>query len=120
MSTNGSNNTLTYAIEERENAVIISLQGAANVGQTAVLDQCTMRAQAYRKPLFVLDLTNLTFISSIGIGSLLTMKRSAERHGAKFRVAGVQGHLADLFDTSGLMAVFAGPKTVEAALAEPV
>jgi len=110
---------LTYTIDERDNALLISLSGSAGVGEAGAMEQCAVKAMAYRNPLVVLDLTNLTFVSSIGIGTLLSMRRAAERRGAKFRVVGVRGPLADLFATSGLTAIFKGFDTVESALSAP-
>ena len=119
MSANSTSDGFAYDMAERENALLITLTGSADVAHASKLERCAMTAMAYRQPLVVLDLTNLAFISSIGIGSLLSMRRAAQRRGAKFRVAGVCGPLADLFATSGLTSVFSGYDTVDAALAAP-
>lgn len=58
--------------------------------------------EAEKKTRIVLDLSDVRFIASQGLGVLLTMRRKADKAGAKLVLAGVQAELLRVLHITGL------------------
>jgi anti-anti-sigma factor len=67
--------------------VVLGLVGSADVNGALVLDQQLRRVVAQRPPLTVFDLSQLKYISSVGIGVLLNFRRHAEDWGGRVVLA---------------------------------
>jgi anti-anti-sigma factor len=63
----------------------------------------------------VVDLTSVTYISSTGLKTLLTMMRKAGEKGGKLVLAGLSGRVREVFEMAGFDTIFAIMPTVEAA-----
>jgi anti-anti-sigma factor len=61
-----------------DGAVVLALVGSADVNGAHVLDQHLRKAIAQRPPLTVFDLSNMKYISSVGIGVLLNYRRHVD------------------------------------------
>jgi anti-anti-sigma factor len=70
-----------------DGAVVLGLVGSADVNGAHVLDQQLRRVIAQRPPLTVFDLSQMKYISSVGIGVLLNFKRHAEDWGGRVMLA---------------------------------
>ncbi len=47
----------------------------------------------------ILDMQNVNYISSMGVGSLFKMRKFANQHGMKFSIAGLQPQVKMVLDT---------------------
>ena len=70
-----------------DGAVVLGLVGSADVNGAYVLDQQLRKVIAQRPPLTVFDLSQMKYISSVGIGVLLNFKRHAEDWGGRVTLA---------------------------------
>ena len=70
-----------------DGAVVLGLVGSADVTGALVLDQQLRRIVAQRPPLTVFDLSQMKYISSVGIGVLLNFRRHAEDWGGRVMLA---------------------------------
>ena len=64
----------------------------------------------------VVDLSNVAFMTSVGISELVTFNKSVRSHGGHLKLCGVSPLLMQAFTSSGLYAVFAVYSTLEKAL----
>jgi anti-anti-sigma factor len=70
--------------------------------------------------LVVLDLTSLTFCSSLGMGCIVSLRRSLERSHCKTRLAAIQPDVLDSFKRAVILPLFEVFPTVEEAVAAPL
>jgi anti-sigma B factor antagonist len=66
---------------------------------------------------FVFDCSQLDFIDSSGLGTLLTCLRKAENAGGKIRLAGLSAKVKMVFDITGAGSLFAFDASAEDAIA---
>lgn len=103
--------------DERPESLVVRLIGSVGVAQTRQLESQLTRVSAYRKPLVVVDLSRMDFICSLGIGMLMSLKRSVGMHKGVVRVASPQAPVEELLRGMRLTDVIAVRPSVEAALA---
>jgi anti-anti-sigma factor len=100
------------------NAIVMSLKGrldavASSEFETTLLDWISKGSNN-----FLLNLTDLEYISSAGLRSILaTSKKLKERNGKLF-LAGLHGPVEEVFKISGFVSIFRVFATAEAALKE--
>jgi len=62
----------------------------------------------------VLDLTNVDYVDSAGLGALVSVYMHARRTKCDLEIANPKQRIRDLFNRSGLAAVFEGPASFDA------
>jgi len=107
---------LEITVVESENRVVVRLKGDAGVSNADELDRRLIPLSAKRPALVVFDLSDLVFISSLGLGILMQFQRGINRHGGTVRFAGAQAPVADMLKKCRLDSVFILCDTVTAAL----
>ncbi len=108
---------LNCVMREEQDAVVVQLIGDASVANTDQLD-----VQLHRVPLsegkrIVLDLSELEFIASIGMGMLVNFHKNATRRGATVYLAAMRDSVAQAMQRARLNDVFKTAPTVEQAIA---
>src|SRR5215467_4299920 len=73
---------------------------------TASLLQTTIRGLIPNSKRIVLDLTNVTYLDSTGIGAMVSVYLSASRAQCDFKVVNAQPKVRDLFEITKLRAIF--------------
>ena len=96
---------LTLRADKHADEVIVYGSGRITVGTSSLL-QTTIRSLIPETKRITLDLTNVTYIDSTGIGSLVSVYLSANKAQCDFRVVNAQPRVRDLFDITKLRAVF--------------
>ncbi len=99
-------------------ALLVSLKGDAGMATIALLQKELSHICELKPQLAVLDMSGLTFISSMGMGTLVTFMRGVEKCGGKVRVAALQPLLAEVFRRARLNEVFEIHDSVDAALGD--
>ena len=64
----------------------------------------------------VLDLSNLSYINSSGLGILINLLKTAQRRGGDIKLANLQGEIRELFSITSLDQVFGIYSSVEEAI----
>ena len=97
-----------YINERRSGDVtILDLKGKLRVGgNTLALHRSIRSLVAEKKIMILLNLTDVTFIDSSGLGELVGSKISVENSGGEFKLMGITGALRELFDVTRLSTVF--------------
>ena len=86
--------TLQVDVTQDNGASIVRLRGDGGAGRAATLDAAVTRVCATRPRLVVLDLTELAYIASLCMGSLVALRRAIGSHGGSVRIAGASGDVA--------------------------
>ena len=97
--------------------VLLRLEGEAGVRAPDRMQFILMRLVARRIPLVVVDLSGLTFLSSLAIGALVGFSRELGRFGGRVKLAAVPPVIYESLKTSRLHMLFEVCATVEEAQA---
>ena len=90
----------------REPAVVIEVRGDVNVMEADHL-RSGLRPVLQRNPSWiVLDVTDLQFINSLGLGVLLEFRKDARDKGVELRLAGARGRIAEMLQKTRLVELF--------------
>lgn len=92
--------TLTVCAESAGH--LVQLRGAAGMEQAEMLEQRLLELLQPATPHLILDLTDLTFISSLGLVALLTVHRRAREQGGGLRLVHASPTLARVFRLTSL------------------
>jgi len=96
---------LTFRIEK--NAEEATVYGSGRItSATSGLLQATLRGLITETKRIVLDLTNVNYIDSSGIGAMVTVYLAASRVQCELKVVNAQARIRDLFEITKLSAVF--------------
>jgi anti-anti-sigma factor len=101
---------------ESNGILVIRVAGDAGVASSGKLDRELMLASAGRHLSVVLDLSELTFISSISMGLLVAFHHGVIRNGGRCRVAGLQRRVAEAFERARLTQILSICPTVHEAM----
>jgi|CXWL01.1.fsa_nt_gi anti-sigma B factor antagonist len=108
---------LSCQIDEQPNGLVMKLTGQITASETGDFEKQVKLVAASQSPVVVLDMSDLTFISSAGIGALLRLHKTV--HGAKrnLRMAAIPADIANMLEASRLTDLFNVSPTVSEALA---
>lgn len=103
-------------VKKKDPAVIVSIHGHFNAGAAPEFERIFSQHLDAGERRFVLNLSELTFINSAGLCSILaTAKKIRERDG-NMVVCALQGEALKIFEISGFSALFSLYPTEAAAL----
>jgi anti-sigma B factor antagonist len=98
---------LDITVDRGEEAATVRLHGRLGIDSSPELrDQLLAILQAQPPKTVVVDLTELSYIDTSGIATLLEALRIARNRRSRLCVNGLQGRVARLFDAAGLMNIF--------------
>lgn len=84
-------------------------------GVNAIADQFTFNTTPQRKSTLV-DVSQVTFIASLGIGMLVSAAKALHRHGARMVLVGPKGLVLQTLESAGIDHVIAIAPTQDEAL----
>ncbi len=97
--------------------VLLKVAGPASTDQLRDLQIMVNKTVARRVKLVVVDLSELTFISSLAMGLFVSLRRDLGRWGGQTRLAAVPPLIHQAFDLARLTQILPIDATVEAAVA---
>lgn len=104
---------------EREgDTVIFRLRGSFDIATAPSVRAALTAASGDGKHAIVVDLTNVEFLDSTGLGALIGGHRRASENGGQVRLAVADGPISRLLNITGLMRVFPVYRTVGDALVD--
>ena len=103
-------------VEKKDPAVILSIHGHFNAAATPEFERIFNQRLDAGERRFVLNLAELTFISSAGLCSILAAAKKIKERDGNMVVCALQGEALDVFDISGFAALFSLYPTEAAAL----
>jgi len=88
----------------------ITVRGTGRItSTTCAIFENRLSQLVSRNKRIVLDLTNVDYIDSSGLGALVAVYMHARRAGCDLEIANPKSRIKDLFSRSGLGSVFRGP-----------
>jgi anti-sigma B factor antagonist len=101
---------------KKGNAVVVAIRGDAGMAFVGQLQQELSRVLEGKPELVVLDLTDLAFISSMGMGTLVNFRNGVGKIGGTVKLAALKPMLAESFRRARLTEMFEIHETVDAAI----
>ena len=111
---------LAISQSEAAEGVIVHLEGEGDMAGVEPLQLALLPLLARRVPLAILDLSDLTFLSSLVMEALVSFRRSLARWGGCVRIAGVRPELYEALQVACLTELFEFYPTLEDAMAATV
>jgi anti-anti-sigma factor len=103
-------------ISDFDGGVLVRLEGEAGVVGLERLQFAFARVIARRTLIAVLDLSRLTFVSSLAIGQLVRLRRDLNRWNGCVKIASCPPVIRDALQTAGVADFFGFHASVEEAL----
>lgn len=96
---------LTFTTEKNADQATVYASGRVTSATSGLL-QSTVRGLSPEVKHIVLDLTNVSYIDSTGIGAMVSVYLAASRVNCDLKVVNAQPRIRDLFEITKLSAVF--------------
>jgi anti-anti-sigma factor len=97
---------LAFHVERRRHFLLVAIRGEASFDQAEVLAAQLFRIPRDAYSLVVLDLAELTFLSSLAMGALVAYRRGLGRRGVEVRLANVSAPVWLALESAGLGPLF--------------
>lgn len=94
-------------LERHEAATVLILNGDIDAVTSLRVSEALNAQLSADTHRLVLDLSEVDYISSAGLRSLLAALKEARQRGGDLRLAGVQGGVMKVFDMSGFTSILA-------------
>jgi anti-sigma B factor antagonist len=99
--------------EDGGEVLIFKLRGSLDLATTPTVRAALLDGTEKGKRDLIVDLTQLEFLDSTGLGALIGAHRRATEHGGSVRLIVNDGPIARLLNITGLMRIFAVYHSVE-------
>jgi len=100
-----------------DGAVVVTLNGQLDIPGAGTLERQLTTLLVRHPKHVVFDVTDVTFISSLAMGVLMTFRRGCTTHGGRITLAGAHPMIAGSLKHAGLQTLLPMSATVEEALA---
>jgi anti-anti-sigma factor len=97
---------IEFHVERRPQFLRVAIRGEASFDQAEVLSARLLRVPLDGAWLVVLDLAELTFLSYLALGALVSFRRDVWRRGVEVRLANVQAPVWLVLESTGLGKLF--------------
>ena len=97
---------LAFHVERRSHFLLVAIQGEASFEQAEFLSAQLLRIPLEAYSLVVLNLAELTFLSSLAMGALIEYRRDLCRRGVEIRLANVPAQVWLALESAGLGKLF--------------
>lgn len=108
--------TLTTSTEERDGWLVVSIGGDAGMHSGDQLEMFVTRTIARHAQNVIIELRDLEFIGSLGIGQIVNIARETKRRGGTCVIAHARGEPLEALKRSGIDTFVPFLPTVDAAL----
>lgn len=89
-----------------EGVQLVGVRGRLDQNITPRLEQTLLRLLDETRPQLIVDLSESTYINSVGLRTLVTAWRRARQQGGDLVLCGIQGRLAEIFEMIGFDKLF--------------
>jgi anti-anti-sigma factor len=90
----------------RNETLLVSLRGEIVYETLIAFESCCEAVRAEPRPTVLLDLSELTYIASAALGSLLGLRRWLEARGSCLRISALSEEAREVLRITGLARVF--------------
>jgi anti-sigma B factor antagonist/stage II sporulation protein AA (anti-sigma F factor antagonist) len=104
--------------KKEKNAMVISVRGRLDTLTSPDFENQLSGMISEGESLFLLNLSEVEYISSAGLRSILSIAKKLKNHDGKICLAGLKGPAEEVFKISGFLSLFKSYASEEAALKE--
>jgi anti-sigma B factor antagonist len=104
--------------EDNGETLVFKLRGSLDIATAPTVRAALSEATENDGHHLIVDLTQLQFLDSTGLGVLIGAHRRAAEHGGSFRLIVSEGSISRLLNITGLVSVFAVYHSIEDARRE--
>jgi anti-anti-sigma factor len=97
---------VAFHVERRPHFLLVAIKGEASFDQAEGISDQLLPIPLEAYSLVVLNLAELTFLSSLAMGALLAYRRGLGRRGVEVRLANVQTQVWLTLESAGLGKIF--------------
>jgi anti-anti-sigma factor len=97
---------LEIVTEEIDALTIMSVRGQLDFKEVSRFKRQLTKTLSQKQYHIILDLSQLTFISSSGLGLLVSTIREIRAHGGDLKIGGVSERVGEIMETFGFDAIF--------------
>jgi len=105
-------------VGEEGNAIVMSLKGRLDAAASSEFETALSDRISKGHNNFLLNFTDLDYISSAGLRSILAASKKLKERSGKIFLTGLHGPVEEVFTLSGFVSIFRVFATAEAALKE--
>lgn len=98
--------SLTASVRHSGGVTIIDLDGRVTIGDAAGLLRETVLREADQNPRIILNLANVSYMDSAGLGEMAGVNASVSHRNGSIRLVNVQKRLHDLLQITRLSTLF--------------
>lgn len=92
--------------EKRGDVRIIGLRGRLDAQTSPTAEKKLMELADLSEQKLVFDFSELTFISSCGLGLLLKVAKNVQQANGKLALAGLRNYIHEVFEVAGFTSIF--------------
>ncbi len=92
--------------EARGEVKVVGLGGRLDAASSPIVEDRLMALLAEGQTRLVLDFSDLTYISSVGLRVLVLLARGLEKSRGRLALAGLSQHIHEIFRISGFTTIF--------------
>jgi len=107
---------LKMDVAEAGGANVVTIVGSVSTGDAGQLRELLEELAGKRIPVIVLDLGQMDFICSLGLGAIITGHLKCRHHQGQIRLVNPTEQVSDLLETTRLTKLFPVYETVDEAL----
>jgi anti-sigma B factor antagonist len=97
---------------------VFELSGSLDIATSPTVRASLLEASARGDHRLIVDLTNVEFLDSTGLGALIGAQRRAREFGGELRLVVKEGQIVRLLRITGLLKIFAVYPTLDDAVRE--
>ncbi|UCD27455.1 MAG: STAS domain-containing protein [Planctomycetota bacterium] len=109
---------LRYDVDRRDNVIVVKLAGSAHMENLTDLQDKLLKLVNDRPEQLIIDLSDLNFISSMGLGGIIAAHLKCRHHNGVVKLVAPQPAIMDLLEVTRLTKLFPIYDTVENAIAD--
>jgi anti-sigma B factor antagonist len=102
----GSPKNIIKKIESKDGIVVLELQGEIDMSNSPVLRTQVLEVFEGTPAIFVIDMTDIGYMDSSGLGTLVEALKWSNRKKTQLRLVGVSDNVKSVFEISRLTSIF--------------
>ncbi|MCG8551206.1 MAG: STAS domain-containing protein [Desulfobacterales bacterium] len=107
---------MDISIDERPEALVVSVTGKIDASNSPKVEKQIATYTTRVQKVVILDLLGTEYMSSAGLRVVLVFAKKLKEKGQDLIISGLQGHVKEVFELSGLYSIFRIFQTVDDAM----
>ena len=92
---------MDVTVSSKNNAMIVAVKGRLDTAGSSELEDWANKTIAPPSCNILMDFSQLDYISSAGLRTILNISKLTDKHSFKFSICSAQDHIREVFEISG-------------------